>query len=42
MLSAIDSTHNPTVAMQNAMLEPIFTEFADVCLTVVEPANDCN
>lgn len=40
MLTAIDSTDNPTVAMQNAMLEPIFVEFADACLAVVDPFNE--
>jgi hypothetical protein len=37
MLLAIDKSTNPSTAMQQAMLEPIFVEFADECLKVVEP-----
>lgn len=40
MLSAIDSSSNPAAAMQHAMLEPIFVEFADECLKVIEPLKD--
>lgn len=40
MLSAIDSSSNPAAAMQHAMLEPIFVEFADECLKVIEPVKD--
>ena len=37
MLRHLDSTENPEVAMENAMQEPIFTDFVDVCLGIVEP-----
>lgn len=40
MLTSVNSTHNPAVAMQNAMLEPIFAELADACLAVVEPSDE--
>ncbi|XP_067008974.1 zinc finger HIT domain-containing protein 3 [Anabrus simplex] len=39
MLSAIDSSPNPAAAMKAAMLEPIFVEFADKCLELVEPSS---
>jgi len=38
LLLAIDQSSNPSDAMQQAMLEPIFVEFADECLKVIEPA----
>ncbi|CAH0395012.1 unnamed protein product [Bemisia tabaci] len=37
MLTAIDKSQNATEAMKAAMLEPIFVEFADECLKIVEP-----
>lgn len=37
MLRAVDGAANAQTAMRRAMLEPIFTEFADVVLGVVEP-----
>jgi len=40
MLIAIDKSANPAAAMRQAMLEPIFVEFADECLKVVEPASE--
>lgn len=40
MLVAIDKSTNPAATMQQAMLEPIFVEFADECLKVVETSED--
>ncbi|XP_054289111.1 zinc finger HIT domain-containing protein 3 [Macrosteles quadrilineatus] len=40
MLVAIDKSVNPAAAMQQAMLEPIFVEFTDECLKIVEPAEE--
>ncbi|XP_046680066.1 zinc finger HIT domain-containing protein 3 [Homalodisca vitripennis] len=40
LLIALDKSPNPMAAMQQAMLEPIFVEFADECLKVVEPAEE--
>ncbi|KAF5308076.1 hypothetical protein FQR65_LT06451 [Abscondita terminalis] len=37
LLTTIDKSKNPEDIMQKAMLEPIFVEFADACLKVVEP-----
>ncbi|XP_050715645.1 zinc finger HIT domain-containing protein 3-like isoform X3 [Eriocheir sinensis] len=37
MLGEVDGAANAQVAMRRAMVEPIFTEFADVVLGVVEP-----
>ncbi|XP_066275660.1 zinc finger HIT domain-containing protein 3-like [Branchiostoma lanceolatum] len=37
MVREVDSSDDPEVAMQKAMQEPIFVEFADQCLRVVEP-----
>lgn len=42
MLVAIDNAPNPGSAMQQAMLEPIFVEFADECLKVIEPVEKDN
>lgn len=38
LLVTMDSSENAEEIMQKAMQEPIFVEFADVCLKVVEPA----
>lgn len=38
-LSNLNSTENPSKSMENAMKEPLFLEFADECLKVVEPLN---
>lgn len=37
LLENIDKTDKPDETMQKAMLEPLFVEFADACLKVVEP-----
>lgn len=36
-LKQIDSSTDAWKAMKIAMLEPLFLEFADVCLNIVEP-----
>uniref|UniRef100_A0A1A9WT51 Zinc finger HIT domain-containing protein n=1 Tax=Glossina brevipalpis TaxID=37001 RepID=A0A1A9WT51_9MUSC len=38
-LQAIDVAPNAWKAMQAAMQEPLFLEFADECLKIVEPPN---
>lgn len=40
IILAIDKSENPAKSMENAMQEPIFVEFADECLKVVEPPNE--
>lgn len=40
LLVSIDSSSNPEYAMQLAMQEPLFIEFADECLRVIEPTED--
>jgi len=37
MLCHLDTTPRPDVDVEAAMHEPIFTEFVDECLHVVEP-----
>lgn len=37
LLEKIDKSEKPDAIMQKAMLEPLFVEFADACLKVVEP-----
>jgi hypothetical protein len=37
LLVSVDSSPNPEHAMQLAMQEPLFVEFADECLGVIEP-----
>ncbi|KAB0793396.1 hypothetical protein PPYR_13016 [Photinus pyralis] len=37
LLKTVDKSEQPETIMQKAMLEPIFVEFADACLKVVEP-----
>lgn len=39
-LSEVDSAENPDKAMKKAMLEPLFVEFADACLRIVEPPDE--
>lgn len=36
----LDSTDRPDVDIEAAMHEPIFTEFADECLRIVEPSSE--
>ncbi len=40
ILEAIDKSKNPSASLKLAMLEPIFVEFADECLKIVEPVAD--
>jgi hypothetical protein len=37
ILSELDSSKSPWKDMGKVMLEPVFTEFADACLSVIEP-----
>lgn len=37
LLVSVDNSPNPEYAMQLAMQEPLFVEFADECLRVIEP-----
>lgn len=39
-LNEVDNAKNPDEVMQKAMLEPLFVEFADACLRIVEPSNE--
>ncbi|XP_028840398.1 zinc finger HIT domain-containing protein 3 [Denticeps clupeoides] len=39
LLAAVDGAQNKAEAMKTAMQEPLFVEFADQCLKVVEPAD---
>lgn len=39
LLSEIDLAPDPWKAMKAAMQEPLFLEFADECLKIVEPQN---
>lgn len=41
MLELLDKSSHPDVLIKEYMIEPIFTEFADACLKVVQPKNDC-
>ena len=42
MLCHLDTTPRPDVDIDAAMQEPIFTEFVDECLRVVEPQSNSN
>lgn len=37
ILRYLDTTEKPEAALESAMREPIFVEFADECLRIVEP-----
>lgn len=37
LLTSLDSSANPAQDMATAMQIPIFTEFADICLSIVDP-----
>lgn len=39
-LTRIDSDDNPVRLMRSAMQEPIFLEFVDTCLDIVDPSRD--
>ncbi|XP_055299239.1 zinc finger HIT domain-containing protein 3 [Sitodiplosis mosellana] len=41
-IRAVDSSENARKAMRYAMLEPLFIEFADECLKIVEPEETTN
>lgn len=41
-LRAVDSSQNAHKAMKFAMLEPLFVEFADECMKIVEPDESTN
>lgn len=40
LLSEIDTSYNPGRAIQAAMMEPLFLEFANECLKVIDPGSD--
>ncbi|EDV98174.1 zinc finger HIT domain-containing protein 3 [Drosophila grimshawi] len=40
LLQQIDVAHNANLTMMAAMQEPLFVEFANACLQVVEPMTD--
>ncbi|XP_025836513.1 zinc finger HIT domain-containing protein 3 [Agrilus planipennis] len=40
LLKAVDSCSDPDKVMQKVMLEPIFVEFADECLKIIEPESN--
>ncbi|XP_049873142.1 zinc finger HIT domain-containing protein 3 [Pectinophora gossypiella] len=40
ILGILDKSPHPDELMQEYMLEPIFTEFVDACLKVVQPQGD--
>lgn len=39
-IKEVDSARNPTNAMKLAMMEPLFVEFTDECMKVVEPNDE--
>lgn len=39
-LQRLNTSRNPEGAMDRAMREPLFIEFADACLQIIEPANE--
>ncbi|GLV41817.1 uncharacterized protein CBL_13549 [Carabus blaptoides fortunei] len=41
LLYNIDGSSNPSDIMQKMMKEPIFVEFADTCLKIVEDVTEC-
>ncbi|XP_068633601.1 zinc finger HIT domain-containing protein 3 [Battus philenor] len=40
LLKTLDESSCPDILIKEYMTEPIFTEFADACLKVVQPKND--
>jgi hypothetical protein len=40
LLVSVDRSPNAERAMQLAMQEPLFVEFADECLKIIEPIED--
>ncbi|XP_023710867.1 zinc finger HIT domain-containing protein 3 isoform X3 [Cryptotermes secundus] len=42
LLVSVDRSPNPDRAMQLAMQEPLFVEFADECLKIIEPVEDAS
>ncbi|KPJ08544.1 Zinc finger HIT domain-containing protein 3 [Papilio machaon] len=41
VLELLDKSSHPDALIKEYMIEPIFTEFADACLKVVQPRSDC-
>jgi len=41
-LTRLDSTDNPARLMRSAMQEPIFIEFVDTCLDIIDPDKEKN
>lgn len=39
-MKEVDSAANTEIHIARAMKEPIFTEFADICLSLVEPGEE--
>lgn len=42
LLVSVDRSPNPDRTMQLAMQEPLFVEFADECLKIIEPVEDAS
>lgn len=40
LMTAVDSAENKAEAMKKAMQEPLFVEFADQCLKIIEPTEE--
>lgn len=41
-IKEVHGSRNPSNAMKVAMQEPLFVEFADECMRVVDPSEDLN
>ncbi|XP_043094207.1 zinc finger HIT domain-containing protein 3 [Puntigrus tetrazona] len=42
LMTSVDSAENKAKAMRDAMQEPLFVEFADQCLKIIEPPDNQN
>ncbi|NP_956567.1 zinc finger HIT domain-containing protein 3 [Danio rerio] len=42
LMMSVDSAENKAKAMKDAMQEPLFVEFADQCLKIIEPSETDN
>ena len=42
LLVTVDSAEDKAKAMKEAMQEPLFVEFADQCLKIIEPTEECD
>lgn len=40
LLETLDKAYNPDSLIQEYMQEPVFTEFVDACLKVVQPVEE--